>query len=113
MSHELIGLLALAGTLLGTVIASTWRFSALASKLLTAVQNLERKDGEMEARLKALDALPSMVLRVEYLEKNHSMIPKLESRMVAMEQAAKFSKEWRRLNANGRGSRPDTGEDDE
>jgi hypothetical protein len=104
MSHEVIGLLALAGTLLGTVVASTWRFSALAAKLLSAVQNLERKDGEMEARLKNLDMLPQLVLRVEHLERNHSLIPKIESRVIVVEQAVKFSKELRALRP---GSRPD------
>lgn len=110
MSHEVIGLLALAGTLLGTVIASTWRFSALASKLLTAVQNLEKKDGEFDARLKTLDTLPQLALEVEHLKRNHSLIPKLEGRVIVVEQAVQFSKE---LRAEKRRSRPNLNGDDE
>lgn len=97
MSHELVGLLGLAGALLATVLASTWRFSSLASKLLAAVQQLERKDVELEARLKALDAVPQISLRVDLIEKNTYLIPDLSQRVKVLETKAEFSKEMRAL----------------
>lgn len=104
----MLGLMGLAGTLLGVIIASTWRFSALASKLLSAYEHQNEKTEAVEKRLGALEAIPGHEIRIGQLEKNHSLIPKLENRVVAVEQAVNFSKEWRRLN---RGSRPDTEDD--
>ncbi len=111
MSHEMVGLLGLAVTLLGIVVASTWRFSALASSLTEAVRRLDEKEKAQDERLKLLDGIPAMQLEVEHIKRNHSLIPKHESRLVALEQAAKFSKEWRRLS--GRGSRPDVEDEDD
>lgn len=108
MSHETVGLLALAVTLLGTVLASTWRFSSLASKLLASVEHQEARDTETKQELKVLRDIPAMRQDIEYLKKNHSMIPRLESRLVAVEQAAKFSKELRAMRGV---SRPDTDEE--
>jgi hypothetical protein len=104
MNHEIIALLALAATLLGTVVASTWRFSALASKLLVAYEQQREKNQAVDERLKTLET------RIGQLERNHSLIPRLENRVVAVEQAAKFSKEWR-SSVLTRGSRPDSEDD--
>lgn len=109
MSHEMLGLLGLAATLLGTVVASTWRFSALASKLLAAYEQQRETSAEIKHQLQALEKIPTIELRVSQLERTLSMIPRLENRVVAVEQAVNFSKEWRRLN---RGSRPDNDGDD-
>lgn len=111
MSNEVLGLIGLAITLLGVVVTSTWRFSSLASKLLAAVDQQRADAAEVKAQIKALEKIPQHDLRINQLEALMSNVPKHESRIVALEQAAKFSKEWRRL---GRGSRPDndTDEDD-
>lgn len=109
MSGEHIALLTLAATLLGTLVVSTWRFSSLASKLLVAVEQLQRKDTELEGRLKALDEIPSMRVEIGHLVKNHSLIPALQSRVSVLETQAKHSKEWRREILR---SRPDTDEDE-
>jgi hypothetical protein len=109
MSNEMMGLLGLAVTLLGVVVTSTWKFSALASKLLTAVNHQREDAAEMKARLKALELIPQLELRMGQLERNHSLIPKIDARLVAVEQAVKFSKELRTMR---RGSRPDVGEDE-
>ncbi len=113
MSHELIGLLGLSATLLGVLVTSTWRLSALSSKLLAAVEAQKADSAEVKRELQALKTIPQLEIRIGHLEANHSLIPKIESRVVAVEAAQKFSKEWRRFNNHGRGSRPDTDGDDE
>lgn len=105
MHNEYIALIGLAGSLLATLIVSTWKFSSLASKLLATVQQLERKDAELEARTKAIDTLPAMDVRLGHLEQNHSLIPALSSRVTTLEEQVKHSKEMRQVLL--RQSRPD------
>ncbi len=95
MTGEYISLVGLSVTLLGTLIVSTWRFSALASKLLAAVQKLEEKEREQDSRIKALDDIPAMRVELGHLTKNHSLIPQLVSRVSVLEAGAQHSKEMR------------------
>lgn len=95
-------------TLIAALIALTWRSATLASKLLTAIQQLEKKDTELEVRLGRLDALPQIEQRLVFVERHVSEIPKVLSRVTVLEEAAKFSKEMRRVMFR---SRPDTEDD--
>jgi len=101
-------LISLAMTLLGALVVSTWRFSSLATKLLEAVRRLEDKERQQDERLKVLDAVPELVTRVGHLEKNHSLIPKLESRTAVLEARQQHSAEMRRVMMR---SRPDADEE--
>ncbi len=105
MSPEHMSLVGLSITLLGTLSVSTWRFSALASKLLAAVQKLEEKEREQDSRIKALDDIPAIRVELGHLTKNHSLIPRLESRISVLEASAQHSKEIRALQL--RRSRPE------
>lgn len=97
--------------LLGTLIALTWRSATLATKLLLAVSSLEKKDDELTAKLVALDKIPGIEQRLTFAERHNSEMPKLVSRVLVLEQAAKFSKEMRGVLL--RRSRPDTEPDDD
>lgn len=107
MNGEHIALLSLAGTLLTTLVVSTWRFSAIQTRMLEANRRLEEKEKQQDERLKLLDAIPEMRTAQAHLEKNHSLIPKLESRVAVLETKAEHSREMR---AQWRQSRPDTDE---
>lgn len=102
--HESLGLVTLAVSLLGTLIVSTWRFSSLAATLLESIRQLQRKDEELDARLKALDSIPQLETRVGYLEKNHSIIPRIAGDVEVLKTQAQHSKEMRRVFLR---SRPD------
>lgn len=108
MTSEHIALISLAGTLLATLVVTTWRSSSLAAKLLAAVTALEKKDAEFEARIKALDAIPRMEQRLEFIEKHHSLIPKIDSRLAVVEARVQSLKEMR---SPWRQSRPDSEDD--
>lgn len=86
MSSEHIALITLSGTLLATLVVQTWRFSALATRLLTAVQRLEDKEKEQDGRLRLLDEIPAIRSSVAHLERNHSLIPRLETRLGVLEE---------------------------
>ncbi len=90
-------LLALVITLLGTLVLSTWRFASLATSLTGTIHNLEKKDAELEARIKVLDTIPALAQRVGQIEQNHSIVPAALSRILVLEQQSLHSKEMRRV----------------
>lgn len=106
ITTALVGILI---TLLGALIALTWRSATLATRLLEAVKRGEERDDKIEARLQRLDAIPQLAADVEYMKKNHSLIPELVSRVRVLETRAEFSKEMRA--ATIRRSRPDVDEE--
>jgi hypothetical protein len=106
MSSESIALLSLAGLWLASLLVSTWRFSSLATKLLHAVQRLEDKEKEQDSRIRSLDAIPRIEQRLEFIEKHHSLIPRLDSRLAVVEARVNSIKAMR----SPWGSRPDTEE---
>ena len=111
MSSEYIALLTLTVGLLGTIIASTWKFSSLASKLLTAVTELKEKAKEHDAQIKLLNDIPTIRRDVDQTRdtasKCLSLLPKLEQRIVVIETQQKHSKEWRREVFRSRPERED------
>jgi hypothetical protein len=97
-----IGMLGLAGTLLGVVITSTWRFSSLATKLTDTIsqlqakaKDLETKDEEIKGKYIILDKVPNLEFRIAQLETLHGNIPGILSRVAVLETQAQFSKELR------------------
>ena len=110
MSSETIALLGLAGSLLAVTLASTWRFSGLAAKLLAAVQKLEEKEKEQDTRLARLDQIPVIVSELEHVKKNHSLVPKLMGEVEVLKTKVQHSAEMRRVQMR---SRPDPEEADE
>lgn len=90
-----IGLVTLSASLLGTLIVSTWKFSSLSTKLLTAVQRLEDKEKEQDSKLSRLDAIPLLQSEMEHVKKNYSLIPRLEGDVRVLQEKAQFSKEMR------------------
>lgn len=106
LTTALVGVLI---TLIGALIALTWRSATLATKLLTAIQQLEKKDGELEKRLGAIDTIPVIEQRLGFVERHVSEIPRALSRIMVLEEAAKFSKEMRGVLL--RRSRPDIDEE--
>lgn len=109
MNGEHIALLGLAVTLLGTLVVSTWRFSSLATKLLSAVQRLEEKDKAQDAQIQLVNEIPAMKVTLDTATKHLSLVPQIMSRLSVVETQQKHSTEMRRLQFR---SRPDT-EDDE
>lgn len=98
----------LAITLLGVLIGSTWRFAALSAKLLAAVTALEEKDRKQDERLARLDDVPINRQRIEQLEKNHSLIPKLFAAQGQLaERLDMYMKHSAEMRKVGRGSKPD------
>jgi hypothetical protein len=110
MTHEEYALLGLSVTLLGIIITSTWKFSALATKLADSITSLEKKDLELERKISIVESVPELKTKLEYLEKNHSLIPSVLSRVVTLETQAQHSKEMRKVLL--RQSRPDKEEDE-
>lgn len=110
MTGEIVALLGLAVALLTTVIASTWRLSALSSTFLVTINEHKRELAEVKAKHAALDKIPAMEQRLGQVEGIVVQVPKVIERVVAVEQAVKFSKELRQIK---RGSRPDIEDEDE
>jgi hypothetical protein len=77
MSSEHVSLLALAVSLLGTLVVSTWRFSSVAATLLESIRHLQKKNDDTDVRLKALDLVPQIETRVSFLEKNYASVNRL------------------------------------
>ncbi len=118
MSHEIIGLVALAISLLGTVIVTTWRSSAVTTGLRMMLDLLEKRMAEQKAdqaermadldeRQESLRAIPEIVLRLTQLEKNHSLIPRALERIIVLEERGKHETEFRKSFR----SRPETEDD--
>lgn len=97
-----VGVLTLAGTLLGVVVTSTWRFSSLATKLTETISHLqvkatelEKKDEELKQKYQLIDKIPNIEFRLDTQEKLLSNIPNVISRVTVLEARAEFSKELR------------------
>lgn len=114
--HDSITIIGLAASLLGTLIVSTWRFSALATKLTSTIEKLEEKVARVERGLDSLEHLPELRIKVSQVEgivqKLSSEWPKLAARCDVMEHAIKHSREMRAVLMQGRGSRPDIDEEE-
>lgn len=114
--HDSITIIGLAASLLGTLIVSTWRFSALATKLTSTIEKLEEKVARVERGLDSLEHLPELRIKVSQVEgivqKLASEWPKLAARCDVMEHAIKHSREMRAVLMNARGSRPDIDEEE-
>lgn len=106
MTSETLTMLGLGGSLLATAIASAWRMSALVAQQRELTTYLREERDKLDVRLRALDDIPELRATCEYMRKNHSMIPRLESRIAVLEAQAQHSKEWRRI------SRPDLGREE-
>jgi len=108
MNHPDLTLITLAFSLLGTLVVAVWRFSGLASKLLSAIAELKEKDSALETRLKVLDEMAQSQMKtateLEFLKKNHSLFPKILSRLEVLEVKVLSVDRWR---WQGRGSVPD------
>ncbi len=107
ITTALVGILI---SLIGALVAVTWRSSALATRLLDTVKRLEDRDKEQDARLHILDDIPAMRVDIEHLKRNHSLIPKLAGEVEVLKAAAQFSKEMRGVMLK-RISRPDPDEE--
>lgn len=97
-----IGVLTLAGTLLGVVITSTWRFSSLATKLTdtisqleTKARDLEKRDEELKEKYATIDRVPTLEFRISQIESMQQHVPKIMSQVATLEAKAEFSKEMR------------------
>ena len=108
--HDSVTIIGLAASLLGTLIVSTWRFAALATKLTSTIEKLEEKVERVEAGLVALEKLPELRVKVDQIDammsKLSSEFPRLAARCDVNELAIKHSREMRAITT-GRGSRPD------
>lgn len=104
-----VALVSLLVTLLGALVALTWRSASLATKLLATVQHLERRDEELAAKIVLLDRLPGIEQRLVYAEKHNSLIPKLAADIDVLKARAEFSREMRQVTL--RRSRPDIDEE--
>jgi hypothetical protein len=107
ITTALIGVLV---ALVGALVGITWRSATLATQLLETVRHLRGELDEQKTRTKALEMLPQMEQRLVFLERHVSEIPKALSRITVLEEAAKFSREMRKVLL--RQSRPDNDDDD-
>lgn len=98
MSHDTIALIAVSITLLGVLITSTWKFSALATSLNTAVSQLTKDLEKTNTNMKALESIPRIEARLDQVEANHSLIPKLEKRIITAEKEIEFSLRGKRIS---------------
>ncbi len=105
-SGMVLGLITLAISLLGTVIVTTWRSSAVTTGLRMMVEQLDKRIAEQkidqaksiaefEEKHEALKAIPELLARMSQVERNHSLIPKALDRVLVLEEAVKHSKEMR------------------
>jgi hypothetical protein len=101
-------LITLAFSLLGTLIVAVWRFASLAATLLSTIAELKVQNAAQDARMKLFDDLAQehmkMSTELEYLKKNHSLLPKIMSRLEVIEVKVLSVDRWR---WQGRGSVPD------
>lgn len=96
---EVIALLGLAGTLLATVITTTWKSASLTTKLVLATERYERDRAELNAKTEAIEKIPDHERRIGMLEQNMSLIPPLKERVLVVEQHVGFSKQIREQKA--------------
>jgi len=69
VSNIVIGLITLAIALLGTLIVSVWRFSALATTLSLAVSNLKEDIREIRTSVESIKSIPVLEQRMTQIEK--------------------------------------------
>lgn len=98
--HEIVsGLIGLAVTLLGALVVSVWRFSALATTMSATVDNLKEDLLEVRRVLDDLKSVPVLSQKVQQLEdavrKLSSVWPKQESRLAVLEQRANSTDKFR------------------
>jgi hypothetical protein len=102
-------LITLAFSLLGTLVVAVWRFSTLAATLLGAIAELKERSSAQDARLKMIDDMAQAQMKIateiEFLKKNHSVFPKLMSRIDVLESKVLSVDKWR-----WRDSKLDSGE---
>jgi phage shock protein A len=94
LTTALVGVLI---TLVGALIALTWRSATLATQLLEAIKHLRGDTDDLKSRTKALEMLPNIEQRLVFVERHLSEIPKAMSRITVLEEAQKFSKEMRKV----------------
>jgi hypothetical protein len=105
MNGEVIALFGLGFTLLCTVIAS----AITVGKMLEMQRTLAEKEKEQDQRLARLDQIPTMQVTLAHVERNHSLIPKLQGEVEVLKAQQKHSSEMRRVMMR---SRPDADEED-
>ena len=105
---ELWAVIGLGITSLGTIVTVTWKFSSLATTLTATIHNLENKDKELENQIKDVKSIPELTRRIDQAENLLKEVPKIQGKILVLEQAAQFSKEMRMRQL--RQSKPDNEE---
>ncbi len=101
MISESVAIIALAASLLGTLLVSTWRFASLAMKLTTTIERLEDKVSRVEAALEALEHMPELRIKVDQLEafcaRFSSWMPRAQSQLDVHESKILSLRQFRRV----------------
>lgn len=92
------------------LLGMTWRMSGLATKLTETLETNRATTARLESRLEVLDQIPLLERDVaalkEAVAKTISMLPKLDSRLLLIEERIGSLRDWKRASL----SRPDPGE---
>ena len=99
----IIALAGLTGGFIVTVITTTWRSATFMAKLEARAERaeeerkrLEEKQEELDEKTSKLTEFDDLKRRVATAEENFGEVPKLGGRVLALEQAVKFSGEVRK-----------------
>ena len=108
MISESVAIIGLAVSLIGTLLVSTWRLSALATQMKAENERLASRVAQYEAKSAALDKVAMLEMQIaqqsSVIGRMSSEWPRALGRISVLEEKAQHSKEMR---AMARASRPD------
>lgn len=103
------------GIILNAIVYG-WKGGSQATTFKAAIDALDKRHAQLEksqekldSRHDALEKIPLLEQRIAFLERNHSLIPKLSGDVEVLKTQAQHSKEMRQVL---RRSRPDTDEEE-
>ncbi len=116
ITFAVIGLLA---SLLGVLVATTWRLAVLTTQLTKDVQHAAEHSRQVDTRIQSLDAIPELVHKVdqfgEMTKENAKAIASIRPVMGKLELHVKFLDQRinsvKEMRSPWRGSRPDPREE--
>ncbi len=105
---EYIALGSVATGLVLNAITYGWKGGSAGTTMKAAIDALAEQQKKIDARYERLERVPLLEQRIEYLERNHSLIPGLKGDIEVLKAHQQHSRE---LRAVMRRSRPDTDEE--
>lgn len=78
--------IAIAITLLGTLVGIVWKFASLATEVKMKLESVNTKMAQLEKGLEALMIIPTHTRQIDQLEKLMTQFPNVLARLAVLEQ---------------------------